>query len=173
MNNTINIVPFYNGPFSQWYNSPFKAKPLSLPMLTFDFANCEQYMMFEKAMLFDDEDTAKEIMKTNDPKKIKALGRQVKNFNENIWTKNREKIVYTGNLHKFSQNPELLIYLLKTGKAILVEASPYDKIWGVGIAENDPEIYNIKSWRGLNLLGKILMQVRTALNPNIEQKNKA
>lgn len=124
--------------------------------------NCaEQYMMYRKALLFKDQTIANQILKTNNPVQLKKLGRMVQGFEETTWTKNREEIVYQGNWLKFSQNPKLKEHLLSTNHKILVEASPYDKIWGIGF-DCDKALANQHRW-GLNLLGKILMQVRDKL----------
>ena len=120
-------------------------------------------MMHQKALVFKDVDTANEIMQTTSPVKQKALGRLVKSFDENEWAKHREKIVYDGNYAKFTQNKHLLNVLLDTKGKILVEASPVDTIWGIGLAEDCPYIEDESNWRGLNLLGKVLTQLREDL----------
>lgn len=112
--------------------------------------------MYNKALLFNDLKTAKKILYTTNPSKIKALGREVENFDEKEWDQHKYNIVYQGNKYKFTQNPKLLEILLKTGTKTLVEASPYDKVWGIGLSENDPKARNRESWRGQNLLGEIL-----------------
>lgn len=147
---------FWNGIYSQWYQS----------VMTIDnikYNCCEQYMMHQKALYFGDEDTAEKIMLTSHPKDQKALGREVKNFNKEEWDKVNLQIVYKGNLHKFSQNKDLLDELLETGDKILVEASPYDKIWGIGMGENDKDINNPLLWKGQNLLGWVITLVRQEL----------
>lgn len=123
----------------------------------------EQYMMYNKAKLFNDHSTAAEIMCVRDPKKIKALGRKVKNFKEEVWDKNKFEIVVRGNVLKFSQNKELKEFLLSTNDAVLVEASPYDKVWGVGLKRDDIKINNPNKWQGENLLGFAIMEVREEL----------
>lgn len=140
--------------FSQWHPSRFEINQIV-------FSNAEQAMMYYKAKLFKDEHSAKLILETTDPSTIKRLGRQVKNFNESTWKSHRERIVTQINLAKFSQNPSLQTALLSTGDKILVEASPYDKIWGIGYAKKDA-MSNVDKW-GLNLLGKCLMKVRQQL----------
>lgn len=147
------IVAFYNGPFSQWYPSIFIINNVT-------YGCCEQYMMAEKAKLFGDVNAYKLIMKTNSPREQKRLGRLVCNFNEKVWKKNRYNIVLNGNRGKFSQNEGLRNKLLATGNATIVEASPTDTIWGVGLRSSDPRIKDSSKWRGLNLLGVALMQVR-------------
>jgi len=143
-----------SGCFSQWFYAPMTIDDIQ-------FANCEQYMMYRKALLFDDVKVAEEILKTDNPKTIKELGRKVKNYDEATWAENRYAIVLNGNLHKFSQNPELLKVLLKHKGKTFVEASPYDRIWGIGYKASNA-IGNEKSW-GLNLLGKVLTELSQTL----------
>lgn len=121
-------------------------------------------MMYKKAQLFGDEDVMKRILKTTTPREIKALGRQVKNFNEKIWDQHKEQIVYEGNIAKFSSNPNLLKKLMETHPTRLVEASPYDTVWGVGLGAHDPQIHDSSKWKGQNLLGDILTRVREDLS---------
>ena len=116
---------------SQWYLCLFNVDNI--------YYNCaEQYMMAEKARIFGDEEAWQQIMASYDPMTIKKLGRKVRNFNAHVWKKNCQKIVMIGNLAKFSQIPGLKEYLLGTGDKILVEASPKDTIWGIGLAEDAP-----------------------------------
>lgn len=120
--------------------------------------------MAQKAALFGDEPTRAKIMATSDPRKIKTLGRQVQNFNEQEWHANRFHIVVKGNLAKFSQNEEIKrILKIHTLDKILVEASPVDDIWGIGMAKDNPAIIHPDLWRGQNLLGFALMEVRSIL----------
>lgn len=139
--------------FSQWWASNFQVENVN-------YSCMEQYMMAQKARLFNDYETLDKITKAKDPKKIKALGRQVKNFSELLWKENRYDIVLKGNLSKFTQNEELKIFLIATKNKIIVEASPYDKIWGIGMSANDKAIENPLLWKGENLLGFALMEVR-------------
>ena len=158
-----NIISFWRdtSPFSQWYQHVFTAHSIVIPVLDeASFTCAEQYMMAEKAILFGDEKTCEAIMSTKDPSEQKRLGRMIKNYDENIWNEWRERIVYAGNMAKFTSDENMRKILLSTGNKILVEASPYDRIWGAGISEDDPRINDPKRWLGLNLLGKILMQVR-------------
>jgi ribA/ribD-fused uncharacterized protein len=148
-----------NGYFSQWYPSEFIVDKVK-------YLNAEQYMMAEKAKLFGDEEIRKVILATKDPRKCKDLGRKIKNFDEKKWIENREKIVFEGSLAKFSQNEELKRKLLDTEDAILVEASPTDSIWGIGMMVTDPNFNDQSKWKGLNLLGKALMRVRDKLKSN-------
>ena len=141
---------------SQWTKSDFK-----------DIAhgyNCtEQYMMAQKAIFFQDHENEKRIMETDDPFEMKKLGRKVRNFNSKEWNKVKYSIVLNGNYYKFSQNKEMRDFLIATGDKILVEASPEDKIWGVGLDKSNDDIYNLNKWKGENLLGFALMELRDEL----------
>jgi len=121
---------------------------------------CEQYMMAQKARLFEDEKSFEKIMQETRPNKQQELGRLVNNYNQETWDINKEEIVYRGNLLKFFQHNDLRSRLIETIPKILVEASPCDTVWGVGLAANNPLILDEKNWRGQNLLGKVLMRVR-------------
>jgi ribA/ribD-fused uncharacterized protein len=147
---------FWGGPFSQWAKSPFTIDDLN-------FNTCEQWMMFQKAIIFGDAETAMKIIKQSDPKAQKALGRQVKNFDDDVWMAEAYDIVVAGNRAKFTQNPKLMDALRYTIGQELVEASPYDRRWGIGMAVGDPGIGDPKNWRGDNLLGKAITQVRIEL----------
>ena len=136
--------------FSQWYEASFEDN-------TCKYLTAEHYMMAQKALLFDDLACYDKIIKAPNPGAAKAHGRQVQNFIELTWLENRWDIVVKVNVLKFSQNPKLKEYLLNTGNRVLVEASPVDKIWGVGLAKDDAKIENPNLWRGLNLLGFALM----------------
>lgn len=146
--------PYYfygERPFSQWGcdKDQFIADGQA-------FNCCEQYMMYHKAMLFGDTDTAKRIMEATHPKDQKALGRLVSNFNPKLWDTHNMKIVTMGNIYKFSQNEHYkarLMQVFNDGN-YFVEASPYDKIWGIGISVDDAK-QGVK-WKGDNLLGKAL-----------------
>lgn len=146
---------------SQWYIAPFIADGI-------EYACAEQYMMAQKALLFSDKITAEQIMKTTDPKTMKSLGREVRNFNDTIWNSNKKQIVFNGNIAKFSdpRNVNLKEYLIATDNMILVEASPYDKIWGIGLDARNAKYTPENRWPGQNLLGKILMNVREYLKNN-------
>jgi ribA/ribD-fused uncharacterized protein len=139
-------------PFSQWHPSTYTVDG-------FTYSSAEQGMMHGKAMLFGDETIAARIMATQDTRAIRALGRQVKGYNDEAWKKHREAIVFKNNLAKFTQNEHLCKALLNT-TGLLVEASPYDEIWGIGLAEKDAKLIPKSEWKGLNLLGEILTQVR-------------
>ncbi|AKI80353.1 hypothetical protein [Niemeyer virus] len=144
--------------FSQWFPVNFK-EYLNGEVFS-EYVSAEQYMMAHKALLFGDTFHFKKIMECSKQCKIKYLGRRVRNFNPTVWDKNKFDIVTEGNRLKFSQNPDLMKRLLETGNKTIVEASPSDKIWGIGLtaqqAVNIPE----NKWPGKNLLGKVLMKVR-------------
>jgi len=154
---------FWKGPLSQWKKSPFVLDNIEY--------NCaEQYMMASKALLFKDEDIFKSIMKLKSPKTHQKLGREVCNFDNKIWQENELNgfprccnIVWRGNMAKFSQNKHLLDELFSTLGTCLVEASPYDNIWGVGLCADNQLIKSDKNWTGLNWLGKVLNSVRDSL----------
>jgi ribA/ribD-fused uncharacterized protein len=143
-------------PFSQWYRAAFVVDGVS-------FGCAEQYMMYGKAQLFGDAEVAAEILAVDHPRAHKALGRKVKPFDDRTWRLNREAIVSAGNRAKFTQNADLRAQLLATRGTTLVEASPYDRIWGIGLAANDPRAADPAKWKGQNLLGKILTALRDEL----------
>lgn len=142
--------------FSQWYPAPFTVDGDT-------YATAEHYMMAEKARLFGDEATRQAILQATHPDVAKRLGRKVKGFDEAEWNAQRFGIVVRGNLAKFSQHPALREFLLGTGSRVLVEASPVDSIWGIGLAQDHPQASNPAEWPGLNLLGFALMEVRDTL----------
>lgn len=157
----MNIICFHNpneenGFLSNWFLSPFTANGIS-------FSSMEQYMMYQKANCFGDETTATNILATNDVAQIKALGRMVTNYDESHWNGIRQIVVYEGLLSKFSQNDELKALLKATGNAILAECAVKDCIWGIGLSMKDPDRLDKTKWKGQNLLGYALMQVRTRL----------
>lgn len=117
--------------------------------------------MFQKALLFDDIPIARQVLLTSGLAAVKSLGRKVSNFDDDIWNRERVRIVLEGNLHKFKQNPELKEILLGTREKVLVEASPRDRIWGIGYGEKNA--MNKKDQWGLNLLGQALMETRRQL----------
>lgn len=144
---------------TQWYIAPFTVDGT-------EYACAEQYMMAQKAILFDDKGMLPKIMATTDPGVMKKLGRLVKNYDEKIWTEHRIDIVTKGNICKFTdpRNKVLKEYLLSTGEAQLVEASPLDRIWGIGLDATQASATLPSEWPGMNLLGKILMDVRKRLS---------
>jgi ribA/ribD-fused uncharacterized protein len=141
---------------SQWWEQEFVVEGIRYP-------SAEHWMMAGKARLFDDAETLELILKSTSPAEAKKLGRQVKNFDQTTWEAHRYNLVREGNFHKFSQNEDLKNYLLTTGDRVLVEASPRDRIWGIGLGKNNPDVENPHNWRGLNLLGFALMEVRDEL----------
>jgi ribA/ribD-fused uncharacterized protein len=142
--------------FSQWWLSSFTVEGI-------EYKSAEHWMMAKKAALFNDFNILEKIIQSKTPAEAKKLGREVKNYNDEIWMKNRFQIVKEGNLHKFSQHKDLKAFLLNTKERILVEASPVDPIWGIGMASDHKDVNNPKKWRGLNLLGFALMEVRDEL----------
>lgn len=143
--------------FSQWYLGDFYVDAVKY--------NCmEQYMMSSKALLFGDEEINEKIMAAKNQKDIKSLGRKIKGFDEKIWNEFKRPIVLTGNYYKFSQLANFRNALLATGDSILVEASPYDQIWGIGMSAKEAKESKVEDWRGENLLGFALMEVRDELN---------
>lgn len=142
--------------FSNWHRCSFEYRGHG-------FTSVEQFMMFAKAKLFGDEASAAAVLATTDPRDQKALGRKVADFDNALWEAKRESIVFVGCREKFGQNPGLRSVLLASAPTVLVEASPWDRIWGVGLRERDPQIADPLKWRGLNLLGTTLMRVRDAL----------
>jgi len=169
---------------SQWYPSPFTATITFPPSatqgqaedvkVTVTFPTAEHWMMMQKALLFGDTEVAREILgikgsENKDCKRVKALGRNVGGFNEEVWTKNRERIVHEGSLLKFRQNPEIREKLEQTGDRMIVEASPKDNIWGIGLDIEHALDMGEELW-GLNLLGQALMGVRDVLRKEAKAK---
>ncbi len=182
-----------DSPFSQWHPSPFKYKDKQ-------FISAEQFMMYSKAKLFGDDVVADKIMHLNNAllskdlisgnieaggiindkenfkvwskiqKKFKDLGKEVKGFDEEIWKQKRVPIVTVGSREKFEQNPKLKEKLLATGNKTLVEASVFDKIWGIGLEKHRPEAQDRNQWKGLNLLGEILTNVKKKMQQELTQK---
>jgi ribA/ribD-fused uncharacterized protein len=141
---------------SQWYPAPFTEGAHT-------FATAEHYMMFHKARLFGDEEAAARVLRAPSPAAAKAIGRTVRGFDEKVWTAERFGIVAGGSRAKFGSSTELRRYLVQTGNRVLVEASPTDRVWGIGLTANDSRAQNPSRWRGLNLLGFALMQAREDL----------
>ena len=141
---------------SQWWLSEFKVEGIT-------YKSAEHWMMAEKARLFNDDEMLSKIITANSPAEAKKLGRKVRGFDHNTWTANCYEVVKQGNIHKFSQNSALKNYLLTTGTRVLVEASPYDPIWGIGMAQDHRGIHFPEKWKGTNLLGFALMEARESL----------
>ena len=142
--------------FSQWYESPFEDNSVLYP-------TAEHYMMARKALLFNDEEAHQRILHATDPKTAKKIGREIRSFDPSTWDEHKIDIVVTGNTLKFQQHEELQRFLLSTGQQIIVEASPFDQIWGVGLREQEADVWNPTRWNGENLLGFALMTVRERL----------
>lgn len=139
--------------FSQWYDCYFEVSGVS-------YHTTEQYMMANKALLFSDDEVFREIMAAYHPSEYKKLGRKVRGFLPEIWNEKKYDVVVEGNKAKFGQNPNIKEFILSTKDAILVEASPYDKIWGIGLGREEALKGSVEQWQGENLLGCALMEVR-------------
>ena len=142
-----------NGFLSNWYSSSFSVNGMV-------FTSMEQYMMYQKAVCFHDNEVAKQILATQDVVRIKELGRLVSGYNESVWNGIRQIVVYEGLLAKFSQNDSLREKLRNTKDSILAECAVRDCIWGIGRSMNDPKRMDPEQWKGQNLLGYALMMVR-------------
>lgn len=149
------------GCLSQWYPAKFNIGDQEFP-------TAEHFMMHSKATLFEDNEIAEEILRTESCKEVKALGRKVRDFDEELWREHRFAIVLRANLAKFSQNDALKDFIFSTGETIIVEASPTDRIWGIGMAEEQALKTSPQDWQGLNLLGFALMRTRSLLESGLE-----
>lgn len=141
---------------SQWWPARFTAKD-------HEFASAEHYMMWSKASLFGDTDRAKAVLSVRSPAQAKTIGRQVEGFDETVWVDNRWRIVVEASVAKFGSDSALRDYLVGTKQRVLVEASPVDRIWGIGLPADSDKAENPEQWRGLNLLGFALMEARQQL----------
>ncbi|GAA4898551.1 NADAR family protein [Streptomyces coeruleoprunus] len=141
---------------SQWWPSPFTVDGVA-------YATAEHWMMASKARLFGDAEAERQAVEAANPALAKKAGRLVRGFDESVWERERFGIVVAGSVHKFGQNAELRRYLLGTGHRVLVEASPVDRVWGIGLAADDERAHDPARWRGLNLLGFALMDARARL----------
>lgn len=153
----LKFTYFWKGPFSQWHRSTFTVDGV-------EYNTAEQYMMAGKARLFGDEETLQKIMKETHPREQKSFGREVKNFVEGEWNEKAKDIVFKGNMAKFTQNEDLKKMLLATEGTYLVEASPLDSIWGIGLAEDDERAKKKETWKGTNWLGEVLDKVREKIS---------
>lgn len=161
---TDNYVMFWGSIFSQWNSNKTDGKKFQFEDENGKkFSSCEQYMMYGKALLFNDQETANRIMNIKDVKEIKQLGREVKNFDNKIWDDNKFDIVVKGNYLKFTQNKEFKRELLKYKDKEFVEASPKDRIWGIGLHYDDVLALDKKNWKGENLLGKAITKVKDTI----------
>ena len=157
----MNIICFHNpneenGYLSNWYLSKFIVDDIT-------YSSMEQYMMYQKAICFNDIEISEKILSTDDVSKIKRLGREISNYDENHWNGVRQIIVYEGLIAKFSQNKDLKNKLIETKDCFLAECAVKDKIWGIGLSMSDPNRFNKDLWNGKNLLGYALMKVRDKL----------
>ncbi|MBF5004491.1 NADAR family protein [Diaphorobacter caeni] len=150
------------GCFSQWFHAEFTVDGERYP-------TAEHFMMAEKARLFGDEEARAQVLLAGSPASAKQLGRGVRHFDEGRWHAERFDIVVNGNVAKFGQNPALRDYLLCTGHRVLVEASPRDRIWGIGMGASNPDAERPQNWRGQNLLGFALMAARERLRSEAGQ----
>jgi len=141
---------------SQWFPSAFVVEGVR-------YASAEHFMMAEKARLFRDEEMLGKILESKTPAEAKAFGRAVSNYDDRAWGRFRSEAVVRGNVAKFDQNANLRTFLLGTGEKVIVEASPRDRIWGIGMGASNPDARDPKKWRGLNLLGFALMEARVSL----------
>lgn len=153
------FTPFLKGVFSQWHHTPFRLEGR-------EFVTAEQWMMYCKAVLFDDASIAEKIATEVDPAVQKRLGQAVQGFDQAIWDFWKIDIVYRGNMAKFSQNEGARRQLRNTAGTMLVEANPWDWVWGIGRAIDDPSCHLPAQWRGQNLLGLILTRLRESLPPS-------
>ncbi|MFF4323055.1 NADAR family protein [Streptomyces sp. NPDC001568] len=141
---------------SQWWPSTFTVGDVR-------YATAEHWMMAGKARLFEDPEAERAALEAGSPAQAKAAGRLVRGFDDAVWVRERFALVVEGSVHKFASDPALRSYLLGTGTRVLVEASPMDRIWGVGLAADDERALDPARWRGLNLLGFALMEARERL----------
>lgn len=153
----FHLIDEPNGFLSNWYPSPFTLDGIP-------YSCVEQYMMHQKAITFNDTETAAAILATDNPGKIKALGRSVQNYRDTVWNGIRQIVVYRGLLEKFRQNPTLKQLLLATHPHILAECALRDNIWGIGMTMHDEYRIELDLWQGQNLLGFTLMMVREELS---------
>lgn len=141
---------------SQWWPAPFTVDGVA-------YATAEHWMMAAKARLFQDADAERAALTARTPAEAKKAGRLVRGFDDAVWERERFGIVVEGSVHKFSSDEALRAYLVGTGERVLVEASPLDRVWGIGLAADDPRAHDPARWRGLNLLGFALMEARERL----------
>jgi len=156
MRETDTHIFFWGEEFSNWYDCEFMYKGHK-------FYNSEQAFMWEKAKFFNDEEIANKILNTSNPSIAKKLGRHVKNFNSETWLNPGYQFMVDVNVEKYTQNEDLKIKLQSSGTKMLVEASPFDTIWGIGLREDNDAVLNENNWKCLNLLGRALMDVRNII----------
>jgi ribA/ribD-fused uncharacterized protein len=141
---------------SQWWPAPFTVDGVT-------YATAEHWMMAGKARLFGDAEAERRVLAAGHPAEAKKAGRLVRGFDEETWARERYGIVVEGSVHKFAAHPELREFLLNTGEKVLVEASPVDRVWGIGLAADDEAATDPERWKGPNLLGFALMEARERL----------
>ncbi|WP_306318683.1 MULTISPECIES: NADAR family protein [unclassified Streptomyces] len=141
---------------SQWWPSPFTVDGV-------EYATAEHWMMAEKARLFGDADAERRAIAAGHPSQAKKAGRLVRGFDDAVWERERFGVVVEGSVHKFASDPALREFLVGTGERVLVEASPMDRVWGIGLAADDEAARDPRRWRGSNLLGFALMAARKRL----------
>ncbi|GAA2916388.1 NADAR family protein [Streptomyces mexicanus] len=141
---------------SQWWPAPFTVDGVT-------YATAEHWMMAGKARLFGDAEAERRVLAAGHPAEAKKAGRLVRGFDEETWARERYRIVVEGSVHKFAAHPELREFLLNTGEKVLVEASPVDRVWGIGLAADDEAATDPERWKGANLLGFALMAARERL----------
>ncbi|MFJ1736573.1 NADAR family protein [Streptomyces sp. NPDC088254] len=141
---------------SQWWPSPFEVDGVA-------YATAEHWMMAGKARLFGDAEAERQVLAAGHPAEAKKAGRLVRGFDEATWERERLRIVVEGSVHKFAAHPELRRFLLNTGDRVLVEASPVDRVWGIGLSARDDGAWDPRRWKGPNLLGFALMEARERL----------
>lgn len=153
---TDRSILFWHGdsPFSNWYRG------LEIKYQGFVFDNSEALFMYLKCKFFNQEELALEVTENQDPAKVKKIGRKIKNYNEKSWAESRVGYMKLVQVMKFGQHPELNKILLATGDKQIIEASPLDNIWGVGMYSTHPDVEDPEKWKGQNLLGKVLESVR-------------
>jgi len=147
---------FYNGVFSQWHPSPFEVDGVR-------YSCAEQYMMAQKARTFGDGERLGKIMGSDDPGYQKAQGKLVRGYSDAVWHAVARDVVARASVAKFASTPALLAALMATGGTTLVEASPTDRVWGIGLGEDDPGARDRSRWRGRNWLGQVLTETRVRL----------
>ena len=158
---TETLVLFWGGWPSQWHPARFVVDGV-------EYNCCEHFMMAEKARVFGDAEALEKILASGSPRQQKALGRKVRNFDGGVWNTVCRGIVYAGNLARFSQDEREAQTLLDTGDKTIVEASPLDRIWGIGLAQDDPRARQRSQWQGKNWLGDALMQARETIRAGRE-----
>ena len=160
---TDRFVFFWGGWPSQWHPARFAVDGVQ-------YNCCEQYMMADKARVFGDDEALAAVLATRNPRKHKAIGRTVRGFDAETWGAVSRGVVYMGNLARFGQDDSARALLLATGDKTIVEASPTDRIWGIGVAQDDPRVLDPRQWRGTNWLGIALMQARQTLRATSEDE---